>query len=484
MARTSPSLKTAASSKPLKNGLSTLPAFPYFPSRLMHRPVPNPEYRPGTGYNQKAAQRTVTQQYRNPKGMNYNLRTAALIAAGIVSAGSVIAEEGKSNPVETALSATTISGYVSASAMFDLQGVKGGTALPGRVFDTANEVDQISLDVVKLTVEKPLDDSDWSAGYKFDLLFGPDANGLGTSSVFGNNANSDFAIKQAYVNLHAPVGNGLTAKVGVFDTLIGYEVYEHGNNPNYSRSYAYFIEPFQHTGIILSYQLTDAVAINAGVANAWNSRINAAGAEPASTKDFGIQTYLASISLTAPESFGALKGATLYAGVVHGLSGNNPTVGAIPVAANDGAMDGDPRTSLYAGATVPLPITDLAIGAAWDYRMSERYRGAGIDNADEYATTIAGYLTYEFTKTLKANLRGEYATGSAGTWAAKPVGGPDKEEFLGLTGSLDIGLWANVITRLEVRWDQDLGEGGAVFGNATNPKDQAITGTVNVVYKF
>lgn len=416
--------------------------------------------------------------------MNYNLRTAALIAAGIVSAGSVTAEESKSSAVETALSATTISGYVSTSAIFDIQGVHGGTALPGRTFDGPSKLDQINLDVVKLTVEKPLADGDWSAGYKFDLLFGPDANTLGTSSVFGGAGNSDFGVKQAYVNLQAPVGNGLTAKVGVFDTLIGYEVFEHGNNPNYSRSYAYFIEPFQHTGMILSYQLTEAVALNAGVANAWNSRINAPGAEPAGTKDFGIQTYLASIAFTAPESFGSLKGASLYAGVVHGLSGNNAVVGAIPTPANDGGADGDPRTSLYAGATVPLPITGLALGAAWDYRMSERYRGVAIDNADEYATTIAGYLTYQMTKILKLNLRGEYATGSAGTWAAKPVGGADKEEFLGLTGSLDVGLWDNVLTRFEVRWDQDLGEGGAVFGNATHPKDQAITGTVNLVYKF
>ena len=34
---------------------------------------------------------------------------------------------------------------------------------------------------------------------------------------------SDFAIRQAYVALRAPVGNGLDFKVGVFDSIIGYE---------------------------------------------------------------------------------------------------------------------------------------------------------------------------------------------------------------------------------------------------------------------
>jgi hypothetical protein len=402
--------------------------------------------------------------------MNNNLRTAALVAAGIISAGSVVAEEAKQNPVETALSATTISGYVSTSAFFDLTGAKGGVVLPGRSFDGANKVDQINLDVVKLTIEKATGD-EWTAGYKADLLFGPDANTLATTSTLGANT-SDFAVKQAYVALHAPVGNGLTAKIGVFDTVVGYEVFESGNNPNYSRSYAYYIEPTQHTGVLLTYQATEWLALNGGVANAWNARINAPGAEPFSTaKDFGIQTYLGSIAITAPESFGSLKGASLYAGVVHGLS-------SVP----DGT-DGDPRTSLYGGLTIPTPLEGLAVGVAYDYRFTERAR-IGADNAKEYATAIGGYLSYQLSKQLKASVRGEYATGSAGTWAAKPVAGPGNEEFFGLTASLDYGLWDNVLTRLEFRWDQDLTDSGKAFGSVSSPKDDAFILGLNVLYKF
>ncbi len=407
--------------------------------------------------------------------MNNNLRTAALIGAGIVGAASVTAEEAKLNPVETALSATTISGYVSTSALFDVTGTKGGVVLPGRSFDQGNgaynKIDQINLDVVKLTIEKAPSETEWSAGYKADLLFGPDANLLATTSRFGYNT-SDFAVKQAYVALRAPVGNGLTAKVGVFDTVIGYEVFEAGNNPNYSRSYAYAIEPTQHTGVLLTYQATEAFAINAGVANAYNSRINAPGGEPGSTKDFGIQTYMGSLSLTAPESFGSLKGATLYAGIVHGLS-------SVP-----DALDGDPRTSIYGGLTVPLPVTGLAAGVAYDYRFTERYRGLAVENAPEYATAMAGYLTYEVAKQVKLNVRGEYATGSAGTWGAKTVAGRSNEEFFALTGTIDINLWDHALTRLEVRWDQDLTEGGGAFGNGGHPKDEAIIAGVNVIYKF
>ncbi len=401
--------------------------------------------------------------------MNNKLRKAALIAAGLVSAGSVAAEEATST-VMTALSSTTISGYVSSSALFDLSGTTGPIQLPGRTFDGPNKIDQFNLDVVKLTVEKPVGDGDWSAGYKADLLFGPDANTFGTSSILGANSQSDFTIKQAYVAVNAPVGNGLVAKMGVFDTIIGYEVFEAGNNPNYSRAYSYYIQPFQHTGLLLSYQATEVLALNAGIANAWDTRINAPGAEPGSTKDFGIQTYMASMGLTAPESMGFLQGSTLYAGVVHGLSSIE-------------GNDGDPRTSLYAGVTIPSPIENLAVGIAYDYRFSERSR-IPADNASEYATTIGGYLSYQFTRQLKLNLRGEYAKGSAGTWGAQTPGVGTGEEYFGATASLDIGLWENVLTRLEFRWDNDLSDAGGSFGSTTNPKDNAYILGLNVIYKF
>lgn len=412
--------------------------------------------------------------------MNSNLRTAALIAAGIVSAGSVgRAEEATLNPVQTALTATTISGYVSASAFFNLGENDGGAVLPGRAFDGADKIDRINLDVVKLSIEKPLDEGDWSAGYKVDLLFGPDANTYATTSTGA--ADSDFGIKQAYVTLQTPLGNDLIAKVGVFDTIIGYEVFESGNNPNYSRSYGYFIEPTEHTGVLLSYALTEWLSINAGIADAYNARINARGADSNVTRDFGLQAYMGSIAITLPEGSGFLEGASIYAGVVHGLtSADSDTDGD----GNADSIDGDPRTSLYAGFTIPTPLENLAAGLAYDYRFTERYRGPATPNASEYATAVAGYLTYQLTPQAKLGARAEYATGSAGTWGAKPVGGPENEEFFGLTATLDYSLWDNVLTRLEFRWDKDLSGGTPAFGGALDPAKNAYVLGLNVIYNF
>jgi len=61
------------------------------------------------------------------------------------------------------------------------------------------------------------------------------------------------------------VGNGLDFKVGVFDTVIGYEVADGPYNPNYTRSYGWSIEPTQHTGVLMSYQFNDVISANAGV---------------------------------------------------------------------------------------------------------------------------------------------------------------------------------------------------------------------------
>ena len=71
---------------------------------------------------------------------------------------------------------------------------------------------------------------------KADFLFGPDANFYATTLNGGALNSGDFALKQAYVALRAPVGNGIDVKVGVLDTIVGYEVFESPSNPNFSRS--------------------------------------------------------------------------------------------------------------------------------------------------------------------------------------------------------------------------------------------------------
>src|SRR6185436_19051362 len=150
--------------------------------------------------------------------MKFNKWTLGLAAVGVVSLASAAKAEEKASSVMTALSSTSLSGYVDTSAQWNFG--TGNQRLPDYKFGGASKADGFNLNVVQLRIEKPLSEEEWAAGYRVDLWAGPDANVLNTASVFALNA-SDIAVRQAYVALRAPVGNGLDFKLGAFDSIIG-----------------------------------------------------------------------------------------------------------------------------------------------------------------------------------------------------------------------------------------------------------------------
>src|SRR5687767_14585557 len=279
--------------------------------------------------------------------MRMNKWTVGLAAAGLVSLPGVCQAEEQPSPILTALSSTTISGYVNVSAWWNPgSGNANNPAIPF----SGGKQDGFNLDVAKISIERPLDEASWAAGYKAELLFGPDANGLATTST--GLAISDFGIKQAYVTVRTPLlPNGLDFKLGVWDTIIGYEAFDASNNPNYTRSYGYAIEPTTHTGLLATYQLLESVALAAGIAETFGPTINQRSATFGRAESF--KTYMASVAFTAPEDFGFLEGATAYAGVINGF--------------NSGVAGGATQTSWYLGATIPTPVEGLRFGASYDY---------------------------------------------------------------------------------------------------------------------
>src|ERR1035437_2444761 len=187
--------------------------------------------------------------------MKYNTWTLALIGAGVVSLPAIVSAEEHSttNYLQTALSTTTISGYVDTSMQWNPG--TGNQNLPAYTPNGkpgGTKADGFNFNVVALTLSKPAGEEAWSAGYNATLLFGPDAVGYNNSLKGTANAAaaSDFSLKDTYVDLHAPLGNGLDIKLGTYTEVLGYEVFETGNNPNYTRSYGYEIEPTQMTGLI------------------------------------------------------------------------------------------------------------------------------------------------------------------------------------------------------------------------------------------
>jgi hypothetical protein len=364
----------------------------------------------------------------------------------------------------TGLASTTVSGYVDTSAQWNLG--TGNANTPPYAFGGTARADGFNLNVVKLSVEKPSDaKEEWGAGYKVDLLFGPDANALATQSS-GNAA--DFGVRQAYVALHAPVGNGLDFKVGVWDTLMGYEVTDSVNNANFTRSYGYTIEPPAHTGIQAAYQFGEVLSAIGAVVDTFGPRINER-AFPARAESY--KTYMGSLTLTAPKSWGSLAGATLTGVVMNGFN----------TGANAGA--GADQTSWYVGGAFNTPLKGLKVGASYDYAgVSQQPFTHGGAN---YANAAALYASYQATDKLSLHARGEYASSDALTAANTPILGATK--VVATTATVQYDLWKNVLSRLEFRWDHAASGspayGGEGIGAAPTKKDSFIL-LANVSYKF
>ncbi len=413
--------------------------------------------------------------------MKFNKWTVGLAAVGLVSLSSAAKAEEQSATVLTALSSTTLSGYVDTSAQWNLG--TGNEFSPNYFGGGASKADGFNLNVVQLSLDKPLDESEWAAGYHVDLWLGPDANALATQSI-NSQGGADFAIRNAYVTLRTPVGNGIDWKIGVFDTVIGYESLASPNNPNYTRSYGFTIEPTSHTGILGTYKVCDTISVTAGVANTFGPTINEKGQGPnfsSSTTAESYKTYMAAVALTAPSNWGWAGGSTLSAGIVNGF--------------NSGAIEfgGGGQTSFYVGTTVNTPCSALKLGASLDYltiRDDREVAAAAGDNdfrGDGTAWAGALYASYQATEKLSLNLRGEFLDDSADLVEDSSELGLSRAKIWAATATAQYDLWKNVISRVEFRWDH--GDNGKYFGAANSStggpsRKNAYLLAAQVIYKF
>jgi hypothetical protein len=120
---------------------------------------------------------------------------------------------------------------------------------------------------------------EWDIGGRFDVLYGTDAfiaqstnnwdKGLIPTSVarFYN-----LALPQLYAEVYAPVGNGLSTKVGHFYGVTNYESVMATKNFFYSHSMSFMWDgPFTHTGVLPTYQIDNNFQLTAGGVMGWNN---------------------------------------------------------------------------------------------------------------------------------------------------------------------------------------------------------------------
>jgi hypothetical protein len=405
--------------------------------------------------------RTGATAQSNMNRRTYNSWTLALLSTGLVSIPGILQAEETPSSVLTGLASTTLSGYVDTSAHWNPG--TGNANLPAYTPNGqpgGTKADGFNLNVVALTLNKPVGEGSWGAGYNATLLFGPDAVGYNTSFT---GAASDFSLKDTYVVLHAPLGNGLDLKAGTFTTFLGYEVYEAGNNPNYTRSYGYMIEPTQMTGVSAAYQVCEAVTANFAVLNTWSAGVNSRASAPFGSQAESFKTYSGSLVLTAPEQMGFLSGSTLVGAIANGYDAVNQVT----------------KTSWYIGGTFNTPIAGVKVGAAHDYvnLYENAIGGSAAESGYQHATGL--YLNWQATEKLSFNTRGEYFAQS-GYLVGSGAGAGLPSKAFGVTETVQYDLWQNVVTRLEFRWDH-AADSSDPFSNGV---DNAYLIAANIIYKF
>src|SRR3990170_8456923 len=101
---------------------------------------------PFFGVGKENMQSKTNQVRRNQ--MKFNQWTLGLAAVGVISLASAARAEEGAVPLLTALSATTISGYVDTSAQWNLG--TGNANNPPYKFGGADKADGFNLDVIQL----------------------------------------------------------------------------------------------------------------------------------------------------------------------------------------------------------------------------------------------------------------------------------------------------------------------------------------------
>lgn len=281
---------------------------------------------------------------------------------GLVPSGGAKTETVK------ALSDITLSGFVTASYFYDFS-TPPDRKSNGYLWNTSHN--SFSLNKVKLTLaSRPVERSGekWDAGYRVSMMWGEDSSVVNTGGELQGLEN----LREAYVELNAPIGTGLNLRAGQLISLLNYESGDGGAaNANFSQGYQwYYTGNGPSAGVQAGYNITDSVDLKLRLQNG------------------------------------------LYAGAV---DGNNAKtfLGALGIKPTDkswisliGFVGDESDTLNVSGgsALAGVQITkELGLGLEFDYFV---FDPDGPAKADLWS--IGGWFTYDFTPKFGVALRADY----------------------------------------------------------------------------
>ncbi|MEI7995618.1 MAG: porin [Methylococcaceae bacterium] len=278
-------------------------------------------------------------------------------------------------------------GWVSMGGTYSTDNPDNHNNLPITFNDRSGD---FQLNQLNLFLQRALDleSSAWNFGGRMDVMLGTDsrftqATGLDNKLISENNLRFyDLAIPQAYLEIFAPLGNGVTAKIGHFYTIIGQEVVMAPNNFFYSHSYTMqYAEPFTHTGVLLSYSLNNNFTLNAGSVNGWDNF----------DKNLATWNFLAGLSWTNDEASDAVSWSVI-SGDVNDATSKNRTMYSLVVSHSF--------------------TNQLHYVFQHDFGFQQQATAVG---KDAYWYGLNQYMFYDLTNTVSVGIRGEWFRDNNGT---------------------------------------------------------------------
>jgi hypothetical protein len=279
--------------------------------------------------------------------------------------------------------------------------------------------------------------------------------GAGAARLIGNSNSVLSTVSQAFVTWTP--SDKLTFDLGTFGTIYGAEVAENWQNINYTRGALYFLmQPFYHTGLRASYQVSDTVGLTALVVNGTNLNglVDGFGEDGNQSPHLGLQLTLAPM-----DAFNMAVG--WYGGSAG--SGFGP---------NHFREDGNWEHFFDVVATGELG--KLSYVGNFDFYVIPDGDGAG--NAAYYWGISAG-AAYALTDTFGLAGRLEYLDDPKSQYISGAYDG-----LLTATATLQYKPSKNILLRLDaVRLEKAFGDGAEIYSTRNGNSSLGITSTLGMV---
>ncbi len=348
-------------------------------------------------------------------------RSACLLVSCLVVVAAPVAGQGPPQPPPAPPWYQDLSFNAFLSASYSVNGNRPASRTNQfRVFDFDDS--SVKVDVLELVFQKGATRPN-EFGFRIDLAAGASIPRVIASSGLFRDENGkagDFDVHQAFMTYVAPAGRGLKIDVGKFTTHFGYEVIEgyDGYNDNFSRSFMFgYAEPATHTGVRISYPISDTVGVQLHVVNGWdnvrdNNRGKSFGAQLAFTPGGRGSVY--ANYMVGPEQADNNSNLRQLINVDGSFKASTRVTLAFNV--DVGREAGVPLASAIGGGTAPVDASWRGLAGYGRFTASPRvafiFRGEVFDDTDGVRTGVVQVLkeltlTPEFRVHPRFIVRGE-----------------------------------------------------------------------------